>query len=97
MCIRDRIKTEADAITARLAGALAAGEPADGSEAMAAAEQHRLHLQRWFYDCSPQFHLGLAPMYVADPRFTATYENVAPGLAQYVHDAILANAARTGG
>jgi hypothetical protein len=33
-------------------------------------------------------------MYVADPRFTKTYEDVAPGLAQYVHDAITANAAR---
>jgi hypothetical protein len=36
----------------------------------------------------------LAAMYLADPRFTATYEAMAPGMAQYVHDAILANAAR---
>ena len=28
---------------------------------------------------------------------TATYEKVAPGLAQYLHDAIKANAARNGG
>jgi hypothetical protein len=41
-------------------------------------------------------HTGLAEMYVADPRFAATYEKVATGLAQYVHDAILANAARHG-
>ena len=33
-------------------------------------------------------------MYIADPRFTATYEKIASGLAQYFHDAILANAAR---
>jgi hypothetical protein len=33
---------------------------------------------------------------VADPRFTANYEKVAPGLAQYVHDAIVANAERHG-
>jgi hypothetical protein len=32
-------------------------------------------------------------MYIADPRFTATYEKIAPGLAQYLHDAIKANAA----
>jgi hypothetical protein len=31
-------------------------------------------------------------MYVADDRFRATYDDVAPGLAQYVHDAIVANA-----
>ena len=39
-------------------------------------------------------HVGLAEMYIMDPRFTANYEKVAPGLAQYMHDAILANAAR---
>jgi hypothetical protein len=36
-------------------------------------------------------------MYLADPRFTATYEQISPGLAQYVHDAIKANAARHAG
>jgi hypothetical protein len=35
-------------------------------------------------------------MYIADSRFTATYEKIAPGLAQYLHDAIKANAARNG-
>src|SRR6266581_2439755 len=37
---------------------------------------------------------GLAQMYVADPRFTKLYEDIAPGLAQYLHDAIVANAER---
>ena len=32
--------------------------------------------------------------YVSDPRFTKTYEDLAPGLAQYVRDAIHANADR---
>jgi hypothetical protein len=35
-------------------------------------------------------------MYIADPRFTATYEKIVPGLAQYLHDAIKANAAARG-
>jgi hypothetical protein len=39
-------------------------------------------------------HRGLADMYLADERFTANYDNVEPGLAQYVHDAIHANADR---
>jgi hypothetical protein len=34
-------------------------------------------------------HRGLAEMYVADDRFMRTYDDVAPGLAQYVHDAIV--------
>jgi hypothetical protein len=37
-------------------------------------------------------HRGLAEMYVADDRFRAGYERVAPGLAQYVHDAVVADA-----
>jgi hypothetical protein len=31
---------------------------------------------------------------VADPRFTKTYEDITPGLAAYVRDAIHANADR---
>jgi hypothetical protein len=85
-----------DEIEARFAELLTSGVPADSGEATALAEAHRQHISRWFYDCSPQMHVGLAQMYVADPRFTAHYDHRAPGLAQYVHDAILANAA-TGG
>ena len=75
---------------------MAAGLPADSAEAMDAAEEHRQHISRRFYDCGYDIHRGLAQMYVADERFTAHYEDVAPGLARYVHDAILANAARAG-
>jgi hypothetical protein len=31
-------------------------------------------------------------MYVADERFRRSYDEVAPGLAHYVHDAIAASA-----
>ena len=34
----------------------------------------------------------LAGMYVSDERFKATFDAVAPGLAEYVSTAILANA-----
>jgi hypothetical protein len=78
-------------------GAMRAGRPADSPEAMDAAEGHRQHISRWFYDCTYEIHRGLAEMYVADPRFAATYETIAPGLAPYLRDAILANAARNGG
>ena len=61
------------------------------------AEAHRRHISRWFYDCGYDMHRGLAEMYVADERFAKHYEDVAPGLAQYVHDAITANADRAGG
>ena len=41
-------------------------------------------------------HVNLGEMYAADPRFTATYEQIRPGLAHYLRDAITANAARAG-
>ncbi len=89
-----RMKQESAAPVNQLVAAMRAGTPADSPEAMDAAEAHRQHISRWFYDCTTEIHVGLAEMYVADPRFTATYEKIAPGLAQYLHDAILANAGR---
>ena len=48
-----------------------------------------------FYDIPPQFHRNLGDMCIADPRFTKNYEDIARGLAQYVRDAIHANADRS--
>ena len=73
-----------------------AGQAADSVDAMDAAEAARQQITSAFYPCSLEMHVNLAEMYIADPRFTATYERIAPGMAQYVHDAILANAARRG-
>ena len=92
-----RIKAEGQAAVDALAAAMRAGLPADSPDAMDGAEMHRLQIDRNFYPCSHQMQVGLAQMYLADPRFTATYEKVEPGLAQYVHDAIVANAARHAG
>lgn len=86
------IKAESDAIMADFAAAKRAGLPADGAEAMAIAERARRQIHTRFYDCSPSFHRNLGEMYVADPRFAATYNAVEPDLAQYVRDAVVANA-----
>jgi DNA-binding transcriptional MerR regulator len=85
------IRAEADQIVEDFAALMAAGEPATGERARAVAERHRRHITRWFYPVSTQMHRGLADMYIADPRFRATYESVAPGLARYVRDAVNAN------
>lgn len=90
-----RIKAEGQAAVDQLVAAMRAGNPADSPEAMDGAEAHRLQIDRNFYPCSYEMQVGLAEMYLADPRFTQTYEKVAPGLAQYIHDAIKANAARS--
>ncbi|MFI6444939.1 MerR family transcriptional regulator [Kitasatospora sp. NPDC050543] len=92
-----RIKAEADAFNERLAAALLAGLAADTAEAMDLAEEHRRHIVDNFYDCTYEIHRCLAAMYVADHRFTDTYEKLAPGLAQWLHDAIIANADQRAG
>jgi len=89
------LKEAGDDLNRRMAAAMAAGTAADSSEAMDLAEEHRAGIGR-FYDCSHEMHRGLADMYLADERFTRNYEDVAPGLAQWVHDAIHANADRAG-
>ena len=89
-----RIKAEGQAAIEQVVGAMNAGSPADGDEAMDGAEAHRRQINDAFYELSYEMHVGLAEMYLADARFRATYEKIAPGLAQYLHDAIKANAAR---
>jgi MerR family transcriptional regulator, thiopeptide resistance regulator len=88
------MKAEMDDIHGRFVAARQAGEPADGPAAVDAAEAHRQHITRWFYDCPAEMHACISDMYVSDPRFTRTYEDIAPGLAQYVRDAVHANAER---
>ncbi len=89
-----RIKDEAADVERRFAEALRDGVPADSAPALDLAEEHRQHISRWFYDCPPEMHAGLGRMYVEDERFTAHYEQLAPGLARYVSTAVQANAAR---
>lgn len=88
------IKAEEKAIVQSLAANQAAGDATDSDVAMESAEAHRLHLDRWYYPCSPQMHAGLAEMYTSDPRFAKHFNDYGDGLAAYVAEAIRANAAR---
>jgi len=88
------LKAEGEAATNALLAAMRGGLPVSSTEAMDGAELACQHISKWFYDCPPEMHRNLGDMYVADERFTATYEKIAPGLAQYIRDAIHANADR---
>jgi MerR family transcriptional regulator, thiopeptide resistance regulator len=77
---------------ARISAVMSAGHAATSPEAMELAEEHRTQISRWFYECSYEIQTGLADMYLADERFMATYEKIKPGLTQFLHDAIHANA-----
>ncbi|MCZ7415098.1 MULTISPECIES: MerR family transcriptional regulator [unclassified Streptomyces] len=87
---------EFDAIHRRIAGRMAEDGDPRTAEAMELAEEHRRFLCRTSYDCTFEIHTGLGEMYVADPRFTAYLERFRPGMAAYLRDAIVANAARHG-
>jgi len=91
------IRTQEQANLQAFAEALRSGEPATGTVAMDLAEEHRQHICRWFYECSHALHRSVSCLYVTDPRFTANFDKVEKGLAQYVYDAIGANADRAAG
>ena len=92
-----RFKAESDAVNAGIAALMDEGVATGDVRAMDAAERHRVLIDAWFYPCSQEMHAQLGQMYVADPRFAATYERIHPGMARYVRDAIAANAARAAG
>ncbi len=85
---------EGESLTTELAERLRAGDAPEDEATMDLAEQHRLHIDRWFYECSHEMHAGLGDMYVADPRFTGYYEKYASGLATFLKSAIHANRVR---
>ena len=87
------IKQAGDDLNRRLGEAMSGGAAPDSEQAMALAEEHRRSIEM-FYDCGYPMHRGLGDMYVQDERFAKTYNDVAPGLAQWLRDAIHANADR---
>jgi DNA-binding transcriptional MerR regulator len=88
------IEAEEQRLLEDLAALRGTGAPAGSEAAMALAERHRRHIDRWFYPCSHEMHSGLAGMYVADSRFTAHYDKHGEGLAEFFSEAILANGVR---
>ena len=90
-----QIKAAGEEPVEALKALMAAGTPPTDPAAMDAADRARLHIDRWFYPCSREFHVGLASLYESDARFAEYYEKRAPGLRDYVVAAIRANAERT--
>ncbi len=90
-----KVKADGDALMEKFGDAKRRGVSPASDEAMALAEAHRKSVEV-FYDCSHAQQRGLADLYLADERFAKTYDDVEPGLAQWIHDAIYANADRVG-
>lgn len=86
-----QLKSEAEALDRQLLDLMASGIAPSSVEAMDLAEEHRAHITKWFYDCTPEIHAGLGQMYVADPRFTDKIDTAGEGLTLYLSKAIAAN------
>ena len=74
-------------LEATLQQALLEGDPS-GTLAQKAFALHKQWLCYHWPSYSKQAHKGLAALYLADERFTAYYDAIAPGAAQFLHDAI---------
>ena len=81
--------SEFEALTGQVNAALARAVADGDAKGEAAREACRLH-QQWIRQSwgparySAGAHLGLCQMYVQDERFTAYYEQVAPGAAEFL-------------
>ena len=84
------IRAEVDALLEALAQAKRGGVKPGSAEANELAARHRSSIER-FYDCGDEVHHNLVQMYLADERFTRYYDDVEPGLAQFVHDIVVAS------
>ncbi|GAA2794851.1 MerR family transcriptional regulator [Streptomyces showdoensis] len=92
-----RMKEEVDAWGAAYGALMDAGGAPGSPAAMELAEAHRAHITKWFFDCHPKIHQGLAEMYVSDENFRAFYDSLHEGLAEHLREAIHANARRLAG
>lgn len=74
-------------IQSTLAEAMKTADPA-GELAQKAAELHKKWIMFYWPEYSKEAHAGLAQMYVDDERFTAYYDKVQSGTAEFLRDAI---------
>lgn len=79
------IQQEGGAVT-RLIGDYM-GRPVSDGVVQAAIARHHAWIEN-FYPCSAEMYRGLGQVYVDDPRFTATYDKIRPGLAVFMRDAM---------
>lgn len=83
-----RIKGEADDVMQAFAEAKRDGSAVDAPDAQRAVQAHRDHIEKWFNPVPLPMLRGMGQMFSADPRFAKTYNDVEPGLADFVSAAI---------
>lgn len=83
-------KIDQEAVTEKFATAYGNRVDCSSAEVQAMVVAHREAISKWFYDCSIEMQKNLAQMYISDERFKKYYDSRVRGLAQFVHDAIMA-------
>jgi hypothetical protein len=83
-------KVDQEAVTERFAIAYGNGVDYKSVEVQEIVIAHRAAISKWFYECNIGMQRNLALMYINDERFKKYYDGRVRGLAQYVHDAIMA-------
>lgn len=82
----DEIKLEGQRITEGMA-TLMDRDPSDPA-VQALVGRHFKQIDERFYTVTPEIYRGLGELYVSDPRFTANYDSVKPGLAEFMRRAM---------
>lgn len=86
-----QVKDDSDTANAEMVRVFRSGAQPGSAAANEIAENHRASIE-FYYDCGYEMQQNLAEMYLADERFTKTYEDLAVGLTQWLRDSIFANA-----
>lgn len=92
---RLRIQENGQALYAELAEAKRSGTAPGSTAANLLAEQHRAMVSQLF-ECTHSMHVCLGQLYTRDERFSSFFAEVEPGLAEWLGEAINANARRCG-
>ncbi|ASR38848.1 MerR family transcriptional regulator [Prauserella marina] len=90
-----RIADGVEALTADLAAAFRKGTEAGSEEANALADRHRASIDSYF-DCTISMQVCIGRGFVTDPEVATFYDDVEPGLANWLREIIEANARANG-
>lgn len=85
----DEMQQIAGELAQALQVAVPKGDPA-GADGQAIAALHKCWLGCTWADYSKEAHIGVTQMYVDDERFAKYYNDMAPGAALYLRDAVAA-------
>ncbi|ALC87552.1 MerR family transcriptional regulator [Bacillus sp. FJAT-22090] len=83
----EEVTNLAEEIAVNLKAAMATGDP-NSELAQKTADLHRQWLSFYWNEYTKEAHAGVAQMYVDDERFTAYYDKIQPGAAEFLRDAV---------